>query len=108
MKRKELYTITGVLVLLIVMFAAACGGGEGDNELVGAWIHTDVDVEVEFNSDGTMVMRGMGQELQATYTVEDGTINMVDPETNETTQIKYTIDGDVNLLMKLQSLFKRS
>jgi hypothetical protein len=82
------------MVLALAFTTAACGGGDGDNELVGVWTHTDVDVEVEFNSDGTMVMRGMGQELQATYTVEDGTINMVDPETNETTQIKYTIDGD--------------
>jgi opacity protein-like surface antigen len=93
-KRKCLYAVTVVLVLVAAMFAVACAGGEGENELLGAWTHTDVDVEVAFNSDGTMVMSGLGQVQQATYTVEGDTINMVDPETGEAVQIRYTVDGD--------------
>jgi uncharacterized lipoprotein YehR (DUF1307 family) len=95
MKRSWTVLALAVLLTLVLAFiAAGCGDGESDNELLGVWTHNDIDVQVEFNSDGTMVISGMGQELQATYTVEDDTINMVDPETGETTQMKYTVDGD--------------
>jgi hypothetical protein len=95
MKRSWTVLALAVLLTLVLAFiAAGCGGGESDNELLGVWTHNDIDVQVEFNSDGTMVISGMGQELQATYTVEGDTINMVDPETGETTQMKYTVDGD--------------
>ena len=86
-------------LLFVLSFAfAGCGNGEGDDALVGVWTDPDGVVEFEFKSDGTLLVRMMGQEEQTTYTVEDGKLSATDLETGEISEVDYTIEGD-NLIL---------
>jgi hypothetical protein len=88
-----------ICLLIVLAFAVAgCGGGEGDDALLGVWTDPSGVMELEFKSDGTLVMRAMDQEEQATYTAEDGKLSSPDPETGEVSTVEYKIDGDTLIL----------
>jgi hypothetical protein len=86
------------LLVVLSLTLAGCGGGEGDDALVGIWTDPTGVMELEFQSDGTMIMRAMGQEEQTTYTAKDGKLSSPNPETGEPSGVEYTIEGD-NLIL---------
>jgi hypothetical protein len=99
MKKPWIVLMVAVCMVLALSFAlAGCGGGEGDDALVGVWTDPAGVVEFEFQSDGTMIMRAMGEEEQTTYTAKDGKLSAVDLETGEPSEVDYTIDGDTLIL----------
>jgi hypothetical protein len=68
--------------LLVLSFEiAGCGVGEGDQTLIGVWTDPDGVVEFEVRSDGTSLIRTVGQEEQTTCAAKDGTLSAVDPDT---------------------------
>jgi hypothetical protein len=86
------------LLIVLAIVVAGCGGDEGDDALIGVWTDPSGVMEIEFTSDGTLIMRAMDQEEQATYTAEDGKLSSPDPETGEVSEVEYKIDGDTLLL----------
>lgn len=88
-----LATVVCLLVLVSLAFAG-CGGGEEDDGLIGVWTDQEGFLEYEFTSDGTLVLRFMGEEEQVPYTVEGGKLIVDDPETGEPAEAEYTVEGD--------------
>ena len=98
---KKPWNVLPLAIFLLVVLSlalAGCGGGEGDDALVGVWTDPTVVMELEFQSDGTMIMRAMGEEEKTTYTAKDGKLSAVDLETGEPSEVDYKIDGD-NLIL---------
>lgn len=98
------------LALALPLVSAGCGGGKGDDPLVGNWADKDGLVEYEFTSDGTMLLRFMGQEEQTTYTTKDGKISVLDQDTGEQHEVEYTVDGDtltLNLDGEEQTVYRK-
>jgi Family of unknown function (DUF5640) len=99
MKRPRTVLLLGLCLILVLSFIlAACGDGEGDDALLGVWTDPTGVIEFEFKSDGTVLIRAMGQEEQATYTAKDGKLSAPDPETGELNEVDYTVDGDTLIL----------
>jgi Family of unknown function (DUF5640) len=95
-----------IVVLLVVFLLAAlsfalagCGGDEDtDDALLGVWTDPSGVMELEFQSDGVLIIRVMDEEEQGTYTAKDGMLSAIDPETGEPEEVTYTIEGDTLML----------
>ena len=95
MKKPWQALAVAICLLVVLSFAlAGCGGGEGDDALLGVWTDPSGVMELEFRSDGTLLMRAMGQEEQGTYTAKDGKLSSPDPETGESAEVEYAVEGD--------------
>lgn len=91
------WSLVASLICLVVVLSLAlvgCGGDGTDDALLGVWTDPTGVMELEFQADGVMVVRAMGEEQQGTYTAEDGKLSAVDPDTGEPSEVEYSIDGD--------------
>jgi Family of unknown function (DUF5640) len=86
-------TVAVCLLVLVSLAAVGCGNGGGDDALLGVWADPSGPMEYEFKSDGTLVLRYLGEEQETTYTAEEGTLIAVDPDTGESEEIEYTVSG---------------
>jgi len=95
---RRIWTIAVPLICLVIVLSfalAGCGGDDGPDEaLLGVWTDPTGVMELEFKSDGVMVIRAMGEEQQGTYTAEGGKLSAIDPDTGEPSEVEYSIDGD--------------
>jgi hypothetical protein len=99
MKRPFRFLVLAICILFAMpLTLAACGDGQGDDALVGVWADPQGVIEYEFKSDGTLVLRLMGDEAQTTYTAKDGKLSAANPDTGEMSAVDYTIEGD-NLIL---------
>lgn len=99
MKKLWLAVALAVCLVLVVSFAVAgCGDKAADDALIGTWTDPSGIMEFEFESDGTMIIRAMGEEEKTTFTVNDGKLGAPNPETGEIDEITYKIDGDSLIL----------
>ena len=97
-KPRKALALAICLLIVLAIAVAGCGGEEGDDALIGVWTDPSGVMELEFKSDGTLVMRAMDQEEQGTYTAEGGKLFSPDPETGEVSEVEYKIEGDTLLL----------
>jgi hypothetical protein len=98
---KQPWKVLSLVICLLVVLAlilAGCGNGGGDDALLGVWADSSGPMEYEFKSDGTLVLRYLGEEEETTYTVEEGTLFAVDPDTGESEEIEYVVEGDTLIL----------
>lgn len=97
--KKPRETMTFVVCLMLVLAFVSVGCGDAyDDDLVGVWTLADgpVEVEIEFRSDGaTLVRQPNFDEWQSDYTAKDGQLSLLDPDTNEITQRRYSVVGDI-------------
>jgi hypothetical protein len=69
-----------------------------DEVLLGVWAN-EQGIELEFMSDGAVVLRYQGVEAESSYSAKDGKISYIDFEPNEQgkflpTEVAYRVDGD--------------
>ena len=96
-KPRAIMTFVVCLILVLAFVSVGCGDAY-DHDLVGVWIPADspVELEIEFRSDGTMLLRQPNfGESQIDYAVKDGQLSLLDPDTNEVTQRHYSVVGDI-------------
>lgn len=91
--RMALVIVFGLLIALSAGLAA-CGGGNGDDPIVGKWTDEYGMVEYEFKSDGTLVVGFMGEEEKAQYSVQGGKLSFPDAMTGEQLDVDYKVEGD--------------
>ena len=96
-KLREIMAFVVCLMLVLAFVSVGCGDAY-DDDLVGVWTPADgpVELEIEFRSDGAMLVRQPNfDESQIDYTVKDGQLSLLDPDTNEVTQHRYSVVGDI-------------
>lgn len=100
MKKSWVALLLAVCLLVALSFAlASCGGGgDTDDALLGVWTDPSGILELEFKSDGVLIIRAMDEEEQGTYTAKDGKLSAINVETGEPEEVEYTIEGDTLLL----------
>jgi hypothetical protein len=67
-----------------------------DDSLVGKWTSAALAETIEFTADGDMIVSSEGEDdIDFTYTVDEGVITLGMEGTADTTSFSYTVDGDV-------------
>jgi hypothetical protein len=81
-------------VLLLVLLVTACGGG---SSIVGKWQDPD-GVNIEFTSDGKLILSFMGESLEGTYSVSGNkvSVNLM----GETSESEFKVSGDTLTLIE--------
>jgi hypothetical protein len=97
-KSGKILALAACALVIFTSVLAGCGDGGGDDALLGVWADPSGPMEYEFKSDGTLVLRYLGEEEETTYTVEDGTLVAIDPDTGDSEIIDYVVEGDTLIL----------
>jgi hypothetical protein len=95
---RRIITAAGIAVLVIGLMLAF--GGCGKSSLVGKWYSSGTGEELEFTSDGKMIVTSDAQDMiyELDYKVEGSDV-VVSVDGQDVATSAYTLDGDVMTLV---------
>ncbi len=99
MKKRWLVLLIAVCLTAVLPLAlGACGGGDGDEAIVGVWTDELGMMDYEFTSDGRLLVTFTGETEEISYIAKDGRLSFVDPETGEEQAIDFRVEADTLLM----------